>query len=226
MLFRSDLSAVGRNFNKRDATLGDWGWHSLNMPSSTQLSIKATTDTDGNYLINTVPYTTDGLQYSVVPTMGVHAFNPSQQPIFVSSSSSVFNAVNFTDVSSFKVTGTVYYEHTDYPVEGANLYIDGVICSKDGESVVTNVRGEYEISVPIGEHHITVKKAGHTFVNDGRYPSDPGNIGSKINFDREMTNVNFKDNTLVTLVGRVVGGKIESDKPFGMGLSEIGRAHV
>ena len=74
--------------------------------------------------------------------------------------------------------------------------------------------------MPRGEHHITVKKAGHTFVNDGRYPSDPDNIGSKITFDREVTNLNFKDNTLVTIVGRVVGGKIESDKPFGMGLSD------
>ena len=58
---------------------------------------------------------------------------------------------------------------------------------------MTNQKGEYTISVPIGQHAITVAKSGHIFVNNGRYPADPHNTGEKFTFDREIKGLEFRD---------------------------------
>ncbi len=226
-----DISGRGGVFNMNDGEMGTLATRSNDVPSVEQLANKAITDEDGNYLITTVPYTTEGVQYNVIPMLGVHEFNPSKRPIFASPSSVVFDNVNFTDVSSFEVNGLIYYENTMYPVEGANVYIDGNMCSFEGDPITTNDEGKFKISVPIGDHSITVKKHGHTFVSEGRYPADPKNVGTVHTFDRvieEGRPLRFYDNTKVTVAGRVVGGQVETDKQLGFGFSKnnIGTAKI
>ncbi|MFI3296223.1 MAG: LamG-like jellyroll fold domain-containing protein [bacterium] len=215
-----DISASGSVFNMNDGVMGTMCTHSTYVPSTEQLSVKAYTDTDGNYLINTIPYTTEGMQYNITPTYGIHEFSPNKRPLYVSPSSVVFNNVDFDDVSSFPVSGVVYYEGTDVPVEGADLYVDGVICSSNGSIISTDDEGKFEISVPIGDHYITIQKNGHTFVNEGRYPSDANNVNTLVTFDQEVSGLTFYDNTLVSVAGRVVGGDIESVKPIGLAQSK------
>ena len=181
-----------------------------------QLALRARTDSVGNYIIRGVPFEGEGTTYAVIPTLGIHTFNPSQQLRYVSANALVHNNTDFDDVSSFPVSGTVYYAGTNYPVEGCNFYVDGQVCSKDGELIESNAYGEYNISVPIGSHFIQVKKQGHEFVNLGRFPTDK----PYHNFDREVENLNFFDSTLVNFTGRVAGGDIEGDKPVGFGLSK------
>lgn len=222
-----DISGKGVLFNKRDGVLGMMTNHTANVPSADQLSNKTITDVDGNYLINTIPYTTDGLQYNIIPSYGTHKFNPSKRPVFVSPSSTTFNNLDYADESSFSVKGKVYYAGTLYPVEGANFYVDGVICSRNGEVIASGADGSYEISVPIGDHFIQVKKNGHVFADNGRYPADPNNI-KVTTFKNDLKDVYFYDNTTVTITGRVVGGQVEASKPYGMGLSvnNIGVAQI
>lgn len=215
-----DLSGQNGSFNMNDGSIGNMVNHTTDTPSTEQLSIKGYTDINGNYIINTIPYTSDGIQYSIIPSLGIHQMSPSEQPIYVSPNSVVFNSINFEDISSFPVSGVVYYKGTDYPLEGANLYIDGVICSKDGQLISTNSEGKFEISVPIGDHFIKIEKSGHTFVDDGRYPSDPYGAGTKYTFNQEMSNLTFYDSTLVNVAGRVVGGNIEKEKPLGLAQSK------
>ena len=186
----------------------------------TDLKLKAKTDDDGNYIIQGVPFTGEGTTYAIIPKLGVHQFNPTQQLRYVGNNSLVHNGTDFTDISAFSVKGTIRYAGTDYPVEGVNLYVDGQICAKDGEPITTNEYGEYEISVPIGEHFITVVKNGHEFANGGRYPADPDEVGTLVNFNSAVTGLEFIDETLANFTGRVVGGSIEGDKPVGFGLSE------
>jgi len=186
----------------------------------TELRLKAKTDDDGNYIIQGVPFTGEGTTYAVIPKLGVHQFNPTQQLRYVGNNSLVHNGTDFTDISSFSVKGSIRYAGTDYPVEGVNLYVDGQICAKDGMPITTNEYGEYEISVPIGEHYITVVKNGHEFANGGRYPADPDEVGTLVNFNSAVTGLEFIDETLANFTGRVVGGSIEGDKPVGFGLSE------
>lgn len=211
---------------------GHHGTHENNVRASafvpSRLALKATTDIDGNYTIAGIPFVGDGTSYTIVPTLGVHEFNPSQQQRFISNSSLVHNSVNFDDISSFTVNGVVYYENTDYPVEGCNFYVDGTICAKDGELVTSDADGRFSISVPIGEHYIQVKKNGHEFANAGRYPADSAKVGTRHNFDRPIDGLEFKDATLVNFTGRVAGGKIEGDTVVGFGRSHnnIGMATI
>ncbi|UKK48446.1 LamG domain-containing protein [Prevotella sp. E9-3] len=193
-----------------------------------QLKLKARTDRDGNYIIQGVPFRGEGTTYAVIPQLGIHQFNPSQQLRFVGNNSLVHNGTDFTDISSFPVRGTVRYANTDYPVEGVNFYVDGQICAKEGQPIATNAYGEYEISVPIGEHYITVKKQGHVFANDGRYPADSLKVGTLVNYNDAVKNLDFEDVTLVTVAGRVTGGKIEEEKPLGFGesVNNIGQATI
>lgn len=197
------------------------------IPSDTQLGLYGKTDTEGNYVIRGIPFTGEGTNYKVSPSLGIHSFSPQYQTRFVSMDALTHSGVDFEDVSSFKMTGNVYYENTNIPVEGAYLYVDGTICAKDGEPLMTDETGHYEISVPIGDHYVQVKKDGHTFVNGGRFPADPNGTGTVYTFVKEET-ATFYDATKVMIAGRVVGGHIENDKPLGFGQSSanIGQAKV
>ena len=186
------------------------------VPTEEQLSIYSFTDENGNYVIRGVPFSGDGTTYLVRPVLGIHEFNPTYHTRYVSSNTLTHDNIEFEDVSSFKVTGVVYYENTTYPVQGCYLMVDGAACTKNGQLIETDENGRFEISVPIGDHHLTVNKSGHTFTNEGRYPIG---IDTKFTFDREVSNLTFYDNTLVNVAGRVVGGNIEGNKSVGFGES-------
>ena len=189
------------------------------LPSENQLSLMSYTDVNGYYEIRGVPFSGEGTSYSVIPTLGIHEFSPAAKSRYISISTLNHSGVDFEDVSAFPVSGTVFYAGTDYPLEGATFYVDGTICSKDGEMIQSNEKGEFTISVPIGDHFITVKKNGHVFANEGRYPADPNGVGTKHTFNQEIKNMEFTDETVVNFTGRVVGGDIEGEKTVGFGLS-------
>jgi hypothetical protein len=199
-------------------------------PSAVQLSVKGTTDEYGNYLITTIPYTGEGSTVTLTPMLGVHEFNPGNKPMFFNQQSSTYNNVDFTDISAFSVSGYVYYENSNYPVEGATLKIDGSPVAMDGVAVVTDERGYYQIKVPIGSHHVSVELQGHEFVDAGRFPAYQEGLTEqrKHVFNDAISNLNFYDKTKITLVGRVVGGDIQRDKQLGFGLStaNMGAAKV
>ena len=186
------------------------------VPAEEQLSLYGLTDEHGNYVIRGVPFSGDGTTYIVRPVMGIHEFSPGYHTRYVSNNSLTHSDVSFDDVSSFPVSGVVYYENTTYPVQGCYIYVDDNICTMEGELIETDEYGRFEISVPIGDHYIKIEKSGHTFVNEGRYPTG---VGTKYTFEQSMSNLTFYDNTLVHITGRVVGGDIEGDKAVGNGLS-------
>ncbi|MCQ2347680.1 MAG: LamG domain-containing protein [Paludibacteraceae bacterium] len=223
-----DISRTGTTFNEHHLPMRGIVPDPDNIPTPEQLSLKAYTDKDGNYLINNIPYTVGGSLYKVIPTLGVHEFSPTSRPLFFSTDAATHNAIDFTDKSSFEVTGKVTYENTDYPVAKCQFYVDGQVCSSEGMPVESDEEGNFRIQVPIGEHHITVKKDGHTFVNEGRYPADPSNVGQNAMFDAPRTNMRFYDNTTCLVVGRVAGGSDEEEKAHGCGIGKatIGQAQI
>lgn len=223
-----DYSKTGGVPNNRIGEIRTGSVTSNVVPPSDAFGIFGRTDADGNYVIKGVPFTGQGTNYSVVPSMGVHTFNPARLSRFVSQNSLNHSGVDFKDETSFEVSGSVYYENTNYPVEGASLYVDGTLCSRDGEPITTDAQGNFLISVPIGDHFVQVRKQGHEFANNGRYPADNNNVGVRYTFEQPMKNLTFTDVTKVTVAGRVVGGRIESEKPLGMGQSKanIGQAVI
>ena len=142
------------------------------IPSENLFSLMGYTDKDGNYMIGGITISGDGTNYVATPTLGIHKFSPANQSRYFSMNSLVQTGVDFEDVSSFPVSGVVYYEGTTIPVKEVYVKVDGISASKDGKPVQTNEQGEFTVDVPIGDHFVSLEKNGHTFVKDGRYPED------------------------------------------------------
>lgn len=223
-----DFSRTNGLINGRYASMRQPSESSTDIPDEDQFSLCGYTDADGNYIINGIPFSGDGLNYSVVPTMGIHSFSPSASSRYFSLNSLVHSGLDFKDISSFPVDGNVYYENTTIPVEEAYVYVDGIVASKDGEPVMTDAEGHYVVDVPIGDHFIQIKKNGHTFTNNGRYPSDPNSLGLRETFEAPITGLTFWDETKVMVAGRVAGGSVEESKPLGLqqGTANIGKATI
>ena len=187
------------------------------------LNIYGLTDSQGNYVIRGIPFSSEGTNYIIRPSLGTHEFSPSHRTSFISSNTLTSSGTDFGDVSSFAVSGTVVYAGTNYPVEGAMLKVDGSYATREGEVVKTDEQGRYTISVPIGDHFISVELNNHEFVNKGRYPAT-----GTVNFDRAITGLTFEDATTVVLAGRVTGGDVEGQKPVGFGssLTTVGQAEI
>ena len=102
------------------------------IPTNTQLGILGVTDQNGNYVISSVPYTGNGNSYTLVPSLGVHKFNPNQQLVYIGVGSTVINNANFKDISSFTFKGRVVYDSRGIFPTTSDAKITGDI--REGES--------------------------------------------------------------------------------------------
>lgn len=224
-----DFSRDGFEFfeNHGKVWRGEW---SETVPTKTQLAYRGVTDASGNYVVRGFPYETDGSQYTFTPVFDVHSFEPNQQLRFVGDGSSIFNGLDFQDVSSFPVSGTIRYRNSAFTVEGISILIDGkAAIDQDGQLILTDNQGQFTVDVPIGEHSIRLSKNGHVFEDEGRFPpATQDNEFPTYNYQKPLAGLEFIDNTVVKFVGKVVGGPIEAEKPRGFGLSvnNIGNAQI
>lgn len=100
--------------------------------------------------------------------------------------------------------------------EGVSIYVDGnIVLDENNIPVASDSEGNFEVSVPIGNHYISLSKDGHVFRYNGRYPAEPGTYIEF--FEDSNEQVIFVDSTKVTVVGRVVGGAVEAQKVIGFG---------
>lgn len=100
--------------------------------------------------------------------------------------------------------------------EGVHIYIDGqIVLDENNNPVVSDSEGNFEINVPIGEHYISLKKDGHVFGCNGRFPAKTATFRDF--FEDAEEQVCFIDSTRISLVGKVVGGAVESKKVIGFG---------
>ncbi|CAL2104919.1 putative secreted protein (Por secretion system target) [Tenacibaculum sp. 190524A02b] len=105
-------------------------------------------------------------------------------------------------------------------VEDVKVFIDGqIVLDENNTPVTSDSDGYFEISVPIGNHYITVQKDGHEFTYEGRFPAESGTF--KEFFEDAVETTLFVDTTRVSLVGKVVGGAVESQKVIGFGENGI-----
>lgn len=212
-----DASKSNGVFHKNDGTFFStvsWG---SEIPNKMQLGWIGKTDKNGAYLIPYIPYLGSGETFTLTPRFGQHQFNPGSRTLFLGEGANVAEEKDFTDISSFKVTGTVAYEGTVCGVEGAIVSVDGQPVIKNGKPVYTSSFGEFEIAVPVGNHYVSVSKDGHKFQN---YKFPPGPESATFDFQEAITGINFVDQTKVTVTGRIVGGTREGDKEPGLGLSK------
>lgn len=216
-----DLAKKGYTFYENHGILRRTTWSTIT-PKPSQLAYRGITDAQGNYSIAGFPYETEGSLYTFTPMFGVHKFEPVQALRYVGDGASVHNGVDFKDVSSFPVSGVIRYRHSNFPVEGVSLLIDGrPVTSKEGTLVLTDNMGRFKIDVPIGPHNIRVSKMQHGFDDDGRFP--PKNAQGALplfDFQAPLNGLEFIDTTVVKVAGRVAGGPVQESIPLGFGRSK------
>lgn len=220
-----DISSKNGMKNNHHCDILHGSTSSTKIPDKNQFGLYGLTDENGAYLIRGISFVGSGNTFDIQPSYGMHKFSPNKKTLFISNQSLNHNKIDFTDISSFNVSGKITYKGTNIPVQGVSFAVDNNTCLKDGRVIETDNNGNYTISVPIGKHSIKVFKHKHTFENGGRYPAQANVLK---NFDRKITNLNFEDNTLVTLTGRVSGGEIQKEQPHGLlkGKANIGQAKL
>jgi len=216
-----DYSKTLLTTNKNHATLSNVTWSNAK-PSTSQLTAGAYTDSLGSYFIPFVPYLGSGDNYTIRPEFGTHTFTPATTTLLIGTGSANYTGQNFTDNSSFTVSGTVKFKNTSCFVKDARIKIDGEVVIRNGEVATTNDSGKFTIQVPIGPHVVTVEQTSHVY-SAGRYPA----VGTR-NFQQNVTGIEFIDSTLVRVVGRVAGGSIQKALPpaLGKGKNNIGVASI
>ena len=77
------------------------------------------------------------------------------------------NVIFYVD-TYYIYSGNVYYEDSSIPVQGVKFKMDGkTITDANGVAITTNTQGEFELSIPKGEHQVQAVKEGHVFENEG-----------------------------------------------------------
>jgi hypothetical protein len=205
-------SQYNENHGSHNGTLS-----AVRIPSSGQLSYKGITASDGSYAIRAVPYVGNGTSYTIIPRKGIHQFQSEREVRFIGPGVQS-HTVNFTDASSFKVSGTVTYANSNIPVKDVNFSIDGkTALESNGMPKVTNEYGRFEIMVPVGTHEVKAVKVSHTFVNGGKI-TDPN--GMDLNYQDALSGIELEDSTTVKYIGRVAGGTVQEALPVGHSLSK------
>ena len=211
-----DVSYEGTKYHENHGTVNGAVLASDNIPSASQLGYKGITSADGSYAIRANPYVGKGSSYTIIPYMGIHQFESQKEVRFINANAQSYT-VNFTDKSSFNVSGVVTYEGSTIPVEGVTFEIDGkVAMSSKGAILQSDANGEFAISVPVGTHEVVAVKNHHQFANDGRFTTSDG---LDINYQDDISGIKLYDRTTVRYIGRVAGGSIQNDFPIGHSLS-------
>ncbi len=212
-----DVSGDGANFNQRHMTLSDVQLNTYIAPTQSQLAVRARTNNKGSYLINTVPYTQQGTLYDIVASYGTHQFKPAVKTLFFDATAPTHNSIDFTDISTFLVSGTITYAGGTYPAEGIMFKVDGITQNDGkGEMIKSDEEGHFAFRVPVGIHNVQAFCGGHTLTNDGWISEVDG---SPINYQRDYSGITIADSTRVRFIGRVCGGEIQKALPVGHTLS-------
>lgn len=212
-----DISYKGTKYNMNHGVATNVTTSSKDIPTFAQLGYSSYTATDGSYQIRSLPYTGNGTTYMIVPTLGIHQFASAKELRLINSQAQS-HTVNFTDKSSFKISGKVMYKGGKVPVEGVSFAVDGVTVM-DGKSniVKTDAHGQFTISVPVGQHEVKAVLANHTFENGGKLTNSDG---TDRNYQDDDNGFEIFDVTTVRYIGRVAGGTKQEAFPVGHSLSK------
>lgn len=212
-----DISYKGTKYNMNHGVATNVTTSSKDIPTSAQLGYSSYTAKDGSYQIRSLPYTGNGTTYMIVPTLGIHQFASAKELRLINSQAQS-HTVNFTDKSSFKISGKVMYKGGNVPVEGVSFAVDGLTVM-DGKSniVKTDAHGQFTISVPVGQHEVKAVLANHTFENGGKLTNSDG---TDRNYQDDDNGFEIFDVTTVRYIGRVAGGTKQEAFPVGHSLSK------
>jgi hypothetical protein len=197
----------------------DYNTELLNLDKSTS---------SGMYDITNIRYIGEGNNFSITPytilneTYNViHEFVPSQRTDFIGDQSLLLSAIDFSDLTSLSVQGTVLFDVTEQNsgfdlinketnrigVSDAFVKIGGKRINSENGQVKTDENGAFAISIPIGNQCISFEKNGYTFsyTNDTDLQNDD-KFCMDFEFNSEQNLPDFSCNTYKELRGRITGG--------------------
>ena len=212
-----DISYKGNKYNMNHGeTVGTMTLSSKDVPTADQLGYRNYTATDGSYVLRSLPYAGNGTTYMIVPRLGIHQFE-SQKELRLLNAQAQNHTVNFTDKSSFEVSGKIMYKGGNVPVEGVSFSVDGVTVM-DGKSnvVKSQADGTFVINVPVGQHEVKAVLNNHKFENDGKITNSDG---TDRNYQDMQSGIELFDVTTVRYIGRVAGGSVQEGYAVGHSLS-------
>lgn len=212
-----DISYKGNKFNMnhghvvKGATLT-----SDEVPTNDQLGYRSYTATDGSYSLRSLPYMGNGTTYMIVPRLSIHQFE-SEKELRLLNAQSQSHTVNFTDKSSFNISGKIVYKGGNVPVEGVSFNVDGVTVMDSKNNIVkTKADGTFTINVPVGLHEVKAVLANHKFENEGKITNSDG---TDRNYQDDDSGIELFDITTVRYIGRVAGGAKQEEYVVGHSLS-------
>lgn len=213
-----DLSRQDGEYNRNDGNMNAAQvTRSSIIPTADQLALKGITDQSGNYMVSGIPYTDNGITYTIIPTLGTHQFDPTSVNRLMSASSNEFT-VDFKDKSSFPVSGTIYYTNSTIPVKGVQFQINGQYAHQsNGQIIESDEFGKFTISVPVGTQEVKAVKLNHIFENDGKITD---RFGANLNYQGPVSERILYDKTTVRFIGRVAGGSVQEGFALGHSLSK------
>ncbi len=153
------------------------------------LMVCAETDLEGNYSIAGLRYG-ESSTYEVIPTFGSHVFDPAFTLISLDREQPVQNEVEFLDITSYAVSGTINFENTGCFPENVTIFVDGVLGG------VTDSDGRFVVSAAPGTRVIEPRVEGRVF--------SPATV--ELEIESDTAGIDFRDTTLRFLSGRVGGG--------------------
>ena len=185
--------------------------------------VSSTTDESGYFRLSNLPYVNSSETSYQLSVEGIM----NQEPLTVSFGTAPGDNVVKNRVievkNSVKLSGYVTYEGTSIPVQGVSFKVDGYEVHSASGRVTTNHEGKFAFRILPGDHDsIQAVKDGHVFSRNGFYhkkDNDP-DTQKAYNITIDNAEVKFYDKTRVKLIGRVVGGKTEGEKPLGNALSK------
>ncbi len=213
-----DLSMQDGEYNRNDGNMNAAQvTRSTTIPTADQLALKGITDQSGNYMVSGIPYTDNGITYTIIPTLGTHQFDPTSVNRLMSANSNEFT-VDFKDKSSFPVSGTIYYTNSTIPVKGVQFQINGQYAHQsNGQIIESDEFGKFTINVPVGTQEVKAVKPNHSFENGGKITD---RFGANLNYQGPVSERILYDKTTVRFIGRVAGGSVQEGFALGHSLSK------
>ena len=155
------------------------------------------TDSNGEYRIKDF-YFEDDKEFRITPFKEKHLFDPEYRDMAFNEG--LGGNADFTDTTSFTVSGRVVYNGTSCGVEGVELLLN------DGSTgVFTDAAGEYNLAIEEPGQEYTIKPV----LGDSTVAHDFQPAGVTMVVENDASGIDFSDTERHLLYGKVRGGCIE-----------------
>jgi len=181
------------------------------------------TDESGFFRIEGIPYQNGQETSYSLSVVGINGLTPVPVTFGTKPGDNVVTGCVIEVGESVKLSGSVTYNGTSIPVQGVSFMVDGYEVHNASGRVTTDAEGNFAFRMLKGKHDsIQAVKDGHTFWRGGFYheTDDDPDTQKAYDFQTDKAGLLFYDQTRVKLIGRVVGGKTEGEKPLGNALSK------